>query len=265
MPEGDTVFVAATRLRAALAGQRLLETDFRVPRLATADLAGQSVADVVPRGKHLFVRTDAGWSLHSHLRLQGVWHLYRPGQRWAVRAHEVRVVLRTAPWVALGVRLPVCELLRTADEERVVGHLGPDPLGPDWDLDEAVRRLRGRPDLTIGEAVLDQRLIAGPGNVYKSEICFLRGVSPWSLTGDVPDLEGFVGLLARLLQANRTTGNQVTTGDPRPGRDRWVAERTGKPCRRCRTPIRMVHQPSYGMERPTYWCPNCQRGPVPSA
>jgi len=263
MPEGDTVFLAATRLRAALVGQRLLETDFRVPRLATTNLAGQSVTEVVPRGKHLFLRTDGGWSLHTHFRMQGEWHLYRPGQRWGAKAHEVRVVLRTAPWVALGVRLPVCELLPTGEEARVVGHLGPDPLGPDWDPDEAVRRLRGAPDLAIGEAVLDQRLIAGAGNVYKSEICFLRGITPWTPTGEVPDLEGFVALLARLLRANRATGNQITTGDPRPGRGRWVMERTGRPCRRCGTPIRMARQPSYGTDRPTYWCPSCQRGQGP--
>lgn len=265
MPEGDTVYLAATRLRATLAGERLLETDFRVPRLATADLSGQSVVDVASRGKHLLVRTDGGLTLHTHFRMQGEWHLYRPGQRWGVQAHEIRVMLRTEPWVALGVRLPVCELLRTADEAAVVGHLGPDPLAADWDPDEAVRRLRGAGDLTIGEAVLDQRLIAGPGNVYKSEVCFLRGVTPWTPTGEVPDLEGFVGLLARLLQANRTTGNQVTTGDLRPGRGRWVTERAGRPCRRCRTPIMMARQPSYGMDRPTYWCPSCQRGPGPPA
>jgi len=265
VPEGDTVFLTASRLRQALRGERLLGTDFRLPRLATVDLAGQVVADVVARGKHLFLRTDAGLSLHSHLRLQGEWHLYRPGQRWRVPGHEVRVLLRTEPWVGVGVRLPVCELLPTREEERVVGHLGPDPLGPGWDAAEVVRRLRqdlGRP---IGEAVLDQRVMAGPGNVYKNEICFLRGVTPWTPVGDVADLDGFVERLASLLRANRTIGRQVTTGDPRPGRDRWVAERGGLPCRRCGTPIGTARQASYGQDRPTYWCPNCQRGPTPPA
>jgi endonuclease VIII len=265
VPEGDTVFLTASTLRQALRGQRLIETDFRLPRLATADLTGQVVADVVARGKHLFLRTDAGLSLHSHLRMQGEWHVYRPGQRWRVPGHEVRVLLRTEPWVGLGVRLPVCELLPTGEEHRVVGHLGPDPLGTDWDAAEVVRRLRQDLERPIGEAVLDQRVMAGPGNVYKSEICFLRGLSPWTPVGEIEDPDGFVELLARLLRANRATGRQITTGDPRPGRDRWVTERAGLPCRRCGTPIRTARQASYGQERPTYWCPSCQPGPVPQA
>jgi endonuclease-8 len=265
VPEGDTVFLAAARLRAALVGQVLLETDFRLPRLATADLAGQRVVEVLARGKHLFLRTDAGVSLHTHFRLQGAWHLYRPGQAWAPPGHEVRVVLRTEPWVAVGYRLPVCELLATATDQDVVAHLGPDPLGPDWDPDEAVRRLLLEPDRAVGTAILDQSAIAGPGNVYKNELLFLRGIDPWTRVAAVPDLRGLVDLAARLMDANRATGNQVTTGDTRPGRDRWVQERAGRPCRRCGTAIERSRQASYGGERPTFFCPRCQPPAAPGA
>src|SRR5512132_4027302 len=232
MPEGDTVFLAATRMHAALAGQRLAATDFRVPRFATADLSGQVVREVAARGKHLLLRTDAGTTLHTHFKMEGAWHLYRPGERWRGPDFQVRAVLRTEPWVAVGFRLAICELLPTASEHEVVGHLGPDVLGPDWDPAEAVRRL--------------------------------RGVVPWTPVGKVEDLEGMVDLLKRLMEANRTTGNQITTGDTRPGRTHWVAGRAGKPCRRCGTPVRKADQPSYDGERVTYWCPTCQPGPGPA-
>jgi len=264
VPEGDTVFLAATRLHQALAGQRLLATDFRVPGAATADLAGQVVREVVPKGKHLLFRTDAGVTLHTHFKMEGVWHLYRPGERWRGPDFQVRAVLRTERWVAVGFRLAICELLPTEREHEVVGHLGPDVLGSDWDLEEAARRLRADPARAIGTALLDQRAVAGPGNIWKCELCFLWGVDPWAPVGEVRDLEGMLALLARMMAANRTTGNQVTTGDTRPGRTSWVAGRTGKPCRRCGTPIRKAEQESYDAERPTYWCPTCQPGPGPA-
>jgi formamidopyrimidine-DNA glycosylase len=263
VPEGDTVFLAATRLHAALAGQRLAATDFRVPQIATADLTGQVVGEVVARGKHLLFRTDAGVTLHTHFKMEGSWHLYRPGERWRGPAWQVRAVLRTEPWLAVGFRLAICELLPTGNEHQVVGHLGPDVLGPDWDAAEALRRLRADPDRAIGTALLDQRVMAGPGNVYKCETCFLRGVDPWTPVGRVDDLEGMVNLLKRLMEANRTTGSQITTGDRRPGRTSWVAGRTNRPCRRCGTRIRQAEQESYDAQRPTYWCPTCQPGPGP--
>jgi endonuclease-8 len=264
VPEGDTVLVAANRLHAALARERLLGTDFRVPRFATADLSGQTVREVAARGKHLLLRTDAGTTLHTHFKMEGAWHLYRPGERWRGPDFQVRAVLRTRPWVAVGFRLGVCELLATAREHEVVGHLGPDVLGPDWDAAEAVRRLRADPDRAIGTALLDQHAVAGPGNIYKCEVCFLRGVDPWTPVGQVDDLPGMVGLLKRLMEANRTTGRQVTTGDTRPGRSHWVAGRNGKPCRRCGTLVRKAEQPSYDADRVTWWCPTCQPGPGPA-
>jgi formamidopyrimidine-DNA glycosylase len=266
VPEGDTVLVAAARLHGALAGERLLATDFRVPRFATADLASQTVREVVARGKHLLLRTDAGVTLHTHLKMEGAWHLYRPRERWRGPDFQVRAVLRTAPWVAVGFRLGVCELLPTAREHEVVGHLGPDVLGADWDAAEAVRRLLADPERAIGTALLDQHALAGPGNIYKCEVCFLRGVDPWTPVGQVDDLPGMVDLLKRLMEANRAGGRQVTTGDTRPGRTHWVAGRNGRPCRRCGTPVRKAEQASYDADRVTWWCPTCQpgRGPAPA-
>jgi len=271
MPEGDTVLVAAARLHAALAGERLLATDFRVPRFATTDLGGQAVTEVAARGKHLLLRTDAGVTLHSHLKMEGAWHLYRPRERWRGPDFQVRAVLRTEPWVAVGFRLGICELLPTAREHEVVGHLGPDVLGADWDAAEAVRRLLADPDRAVGTALLDQRVLAGPGNIYKCEVCFLRGVDPWTPVGQVDDPAGMVDLLKRLMEANRTSGRQITTGDTRAGRTHWVAGRNGRPCRRCGTPIREADQESgagsrsasYDADRVTWWCPTCQPGTGP--
>lgn len=257
MPEGDTVHLAARKLDAALSGYALTRTDFRVPRVATADLAGQTVLETVARGKHLLTRTDGGVSLHTHFRMDGSWRLYRPGARWRGPAHEVRAVLETGSWVAVGHRLGIVELVRTEAEDAVVGHLGPDVLGPDWDPDLAAANLAREPDRAIGEALVDQRLLAGPGNVYKSEALFLRGVHPWMPAGRV-DLPALVGLVKRLMEANRETGRQVTTGDPRRGRGRWVYARGGDACRRCGTPIRQGMQGDAPEERVTYWCPGCQ-------
>ena len=259
MPEGDTVFLAAERLDAALAGETLVSTDLRVPRYATLDLSGRSVSNVVARGKHLLFRIDDGRTLHTHFKMEGSWHLYRPGQTWRGPDHEVRAVLATRDKVAVGFRLAVLEVIPTDKESEVVGHLGPDPLQPEWDQAEAVRRFRSRPDDEIGTVVLDQEVIAGPGNVYKSEVCFLRGIHPTTKVRDVADLDGLVALLARLMQTNRTTGMQITTGDTRRGHMQWVYGRAGQPCRRCNTIIERTIQPGYGGDRVTFHCPTCQK------
>jgi endonuclease-8 len=267
MPEGDTVWLVARRLREALAGRRLTRAELRVPALATADLSGRQVADVVPRGKHLMVRTEDGWTLHTHLRMDGAWRIYRPGERWGGGpTHQIRAVLANDHAVAVGYRLPVLELLATSAEDTVVGHLGPDLLGPDWDPDEAVRRLLAAPARPIGEALLDQRNLAGVGNVYKSELCFLRGITPWTPTGECPDPARLVALAHRLLDANKARHDHVTTGDLRRGRTHWVYGRAHHPCLRCGTPIRVLRQGQGSTptdDRVTYWCPSCQRGPAP--
>jgi formamidopyrimidine-DNA glycosylase len=258
VPEGDTVYVAATRLHRALGGRLLERTDFRVPALATADLSGRTLTAVVPRGKHLLFRIEGGMTLHTHYKMDGSWHLYRRGEAWRGPGFEVRAVLETSDRVAVGFRLPVVELIGTDAEADVVGHLGPDPLREDWDPHAALRLLAAEPDRQIGEVLLDQRVIAGPGNVYKSEVCFLHGVDPWTPVGDVSELPGLVDLLARLMQANKRTGTQITTGDTRPGRQRWVYGRAGRPCLRCGSKVRKGDQQGYGGERVTFWCPKCQ-------
>ena len=258
MPEGDTVYLAGTRLRRALAGQTLTRSEFRVPRYATTDLTGRVIEDVVIRGKHLLFRIEGGVTLHTHFQMDGSWHLYRPGEKWRGPDHQIRVLLETPEWTAVGFRMPVVELLPTSEEGTIVGHLGPDPLNdPEWDEAEVLRRLRADPDRSIAEALLDQRVMAGLGNVYKSETCFLRGVHPETKVGAVEDPEALVRLGARMLRANKTTGNQITTGIDRPGRRHWVYGRGGEPCRRCRTRIERSGG-GIGEERVTYWCPSCQ-------
>jgi endonuclease-8 len=259
MPEGDTVWLAGRRLNDALAGQRLTASDFRVPQLATTDLTGRTVLEVVSRGKHLLTRFDDDRTLHTHFRMDGTWHLYRPGARWRGGPDwQVRVVLATDQWQAVGYRLPVVDLLARAVEHRVVGHLGPDVLGTDWDIDEALRRLTAAPDREIGQALIDQRNLAGIGNLYKAESLFLARVSPWRQVREVPDLQAVVEQARRLLTLNRHHPAQVTTGVQRRGQEHWVFERAGKPCRRCRTRVSVAGQGTPPFERLTYWCRNCQ-------
>jgi endonuclease-8 len=264
VPEGDTIWLTAHRLHAALAGRALVRAELRVPQLATVDLVGRRVLEVVPRGKHLLTRLDGDTTLHSHLRMDGSWHLYGPGEPWRGGPdHQVRAVLGTGERTAVGYRLPVLALLPTADEAEVVGHLGPDLLGPGWDPAEALRRLAAEPGRPLGEALLDQHNLAGIGNVYVSELCFLRGVTPWTPYGLVPAPERLVALARRLLEANKARPGHVTTGDTRRGRTHWVYDRARRPCLRCRTPVRAGEHGPADRRRVAYWCPRCQRGPAP--
>ncbi|MEV1286972.1 DNA-formamidopyrimidine glycosylase family protein [Micromonospora sp. NPDC049679] len=263
MPEGDTVWNTARVLHRALAGGRLTASDFRVPQLATTDLAGWTVLEAVSRGKHLLLRMrhpdgDRDHTLHSHLRMDGAWRAYAPGERWGARpAHLIRVVLRTADAVAVGYHLHDLALVPRADEERLVGHLGPDVLGPDWDPAEAVRRIAAHPRQSIAEALLDQRNLAGIGNLYKAETLFLRGVWPWTSVAEVADLPTIVAAGQRLVAANRGRWTQSTTGSLRKGETTYVYGRRGRPCRRCGTLIEKAEQD----ERITFWCPRCQPRP----
>ncbi|MEV0177003.1 DNA-formamidopyrimidine glycosylase family protein [Streptomyces sp. NPDC050803] len=265
MPEGDTVWQAAQRLHGALAGEVLTRSDLRVPKLATADLTGRTVLDVTPRGKHLLTRVEGGLTLHSHLGMDGAWKVYGTRQRWSGGpTHQIRAVLATADRTAVGYRLPVLELLRTTDESRAVGHLGPDLLGPDWDPELALANVLKDPARPLGEALLDQRNLAGIGNIYKSELCFLLGVTPWLPAGALPaDRAAKLPVLAKkLLEANRDRPVRSTTG--RRGQDLFVYGRAPRPCLRCHTPIRSADQGDGSRERPTYWCPTCQSGPAPT-
>ncbi|MDI3406006.1 DNA-formamidopyrimidine glycosylase family protein [Streptomyces sp. B-S-A6] len=282
MPEGDTVHQAARRLHSALAGEILTRSDLRVPKYATADLTGRTVLDVTPRGKHLLTRVEGGLTLHTHLRMDGSWKVYAPGERWrGGPAHQIRAILGNAHHTAVGYRLPVLELLRTADEDRAVGHLGPDLLGPDWDADRAVRNLLADPARTLGEALLDQRNLAGIGNVYKSELCFLARATPWLPVGELPEdvPVRLVAAAKRLLEANRDRPDRTTTGRRDP--HLYVYGRAPRPCLRCGTPIQVTDRSAAttapetsapeasaretnAQDRITYWCPTCQQGPTPA-
>lgn len=265
MPEGDTVYLAGKRLRTALTGHSLVRGELRHPRLVEHDLAGRTVTGVASMGKHLFTRFDDGRSLHSHFRMDGSWHLYRPGMSWQRAAHEARAVLATEERVAVGFALHDMELLPTADESRLVGHLGPDLLDPDWSDDhaaEALRRFTARGDSEVGLVLLEQRVMAGVGNLYKTEVCFLHGLSPWTLTRDVSDPAGVIALSRELLLRNADRPEQSTTGDL--GRNQhWVFERGRHPCRHCGTRIRIAEQGDGVYVRVAYWCPTCQPGPTP--
>ena len=252
------MFATAARLHEALAGRVLTRTDFRVPRFATADLSGQAILEVVSRGKHLLVRTDGAVSVHSHLGMDGAWRLYAPGERWRGRSFEVRGVLETDRLLAVGHRLRRLEVLRTPAEAEALRHLGPDVLGPDWNAAEAIRRLITSPDREAGEALVDQSVMAGPGNVYRSEVCFLAGIDPRTRVGAVPDPAELVDLMKSLMERNRAGGKRDTTHDPRPGHELWVYGRRGRPCRRCGTPVRSFMQGPSGEERVAFACPSCQ-------
>lgn len=259
MPEGDTVWRACRRLDGLLAGRPLIRAEFRVPQLATTDLTGVMVHDVASRGKHQLFRFDNGWTLHTHFRMEGVWRTYARGRRWnGGPEHEIRALLVNDETAAVGYRLPVVELLPSADEDQVVGHLGPDLLGPDWSLDEALRRIRDQPERTIGEALLDQRNLAGIGTFYRAELLFLQGVHPRTPVADVTALPRMVQRGYALLNANKVRAQQSTTGDLRQDRRAYVFERQGQPCRRCGTRIQTEEFGTLGQERRSYWCPRCQ-------
>ncbi|PSR67221.1 DNA glycosylase [Nocardia sp. MDA0666] len=255
MPEGDTVYLAAARLRTALAGKTLTRSDFRVPRYATLDLRGSRVDSVGSYGKHLFVRTEK-LSIHTHLKMEGTWRVYRPGQRWTKPGFTARLILATADTEAVGFSLGLVEVLRLADEHTAVDHLGPDLLGPNWDAAEAVRRLRADPERPIGLALLDQTTMAGVGNIFRSEICFAERVHPATPVAAVPDLPGLVDAAHRILV-------RAAHHPPRPA---VVYGRRGQPCPRCGS---MVLVRTLGpeaasapaTERGIYFCPRCQPAP----
>lgn len=262
MPEGDTVWLAARRMHQALAGKELTRGELRVPQLAALDLAGRTVAEVVARGKHMLFRFTDGHTLRSHFRMDGSWRIHPAGQPWrGGPAFAVRAVLSTAQWECVGYRLYDLAYVPTSEEDSLVGHLGPDLLGPDWDAEEAVRRLVRDDEAEIGVALLDQRNLAGIGTLYRTEGLFLAGIRPQHSVGDIdPEaMSGIVDRIRRMMLHNRERPQQSTTGSLRRGETHWVFERDGRPCRRCGTPIARDEQGPVSQARVTYWCPTCQR------
>jgi endonuclease-8 len=256
MPEGDTVYLSGKNLHAALAGKTVTRFDLRVPAFATLDLTGEVIEAVVSRGKHLLMRVG-DYSIHSHLKMEGDWHLYRPESSWSKPAWQARAIIGTADWTAVGFSLGTLDVVARADEDTVVGHLGPDLLG-EWDAAEAARRLLANPETPVFVAVLDQRNLAGIGNEFANELCFLSGVAPTTPVAAV-DLDRVLTLASRLLHANKDRAIRSTTGDLRPKRTHWVYARAGLPCRRCGTTI--LHSqlgPTPLIQREVYWCPHCQ-------
>jgi endonuclease VIII len=275
MPEGDTLFRIAAGLRRALVGETVLEARARpgpmlrrVPDLSV--LAGLQVRAVESKGKHLLVRFGDGpgsRTLRTHLRMSGSWHRYRPGEPWRLPERRATVVLGTEHAVAVCFDCPTAELLTDAGlaRSKPLTTLGPDLLGPAFDADLALANLRDRGDVAIGEALLDQRALAGIGNVVRNEVLFMERVSPWapvrSLSGT--QLAGLVSAAQRVLRSAARDGDRTTTGDRRRGARLWVYGRAGRPCRRCGTRIEVSRQGE--LRRLIYWCPSCQPGPPPKA
>jgi endonuclease-8 len=266
MPEGDTVFLAGKRLGQAIAGKVLTRGEFRHPALATVDLAGRQVLGVRTVGKHIFTHFSGDLSLHSHLKMDGMWDVCPVGARWRHPAHHARVILATDGVQAIGFRLHDLKLLPTGEVLRLVEHLGPDLLDPQWTDEHAKRAtvaLAADPARELGLALLDQRIMAGIGNLYKVEMCFLLKVSPWTPVAEVNPAR-VVALGRKLLLANAWRHEQCTTGDMARGRRNWVYERTRQGCFRCGGRV-LVRDQGHDVQRgPTWFCPKCQPGPAPS-
>ena len=255
MPEGDSIFRAARTLDRALAGRTVTGFQSVFPRLTRSDhdrpLRGQTLERVTARGKHLLMWFSSGMVLHTHMRMKGSWHLYRPGERWMRPRNDMRIVIDTDRWQAIAFNVPVAEFVDARAVDRtMLDELGPDLLSNQFDRDEAVRRLQARATLEIADALLDQHALAGIGNIYKSEALHACRLSPFARVEHVPraQLEKVVIAARRLLKAHASD----TT---RPG-PRAVYGRNGQPCRLCGTTImRRAQGPN---ARSTYWCPRCQ-------
>jgi endonuclease VIII len=274
MPEGDTIFRAARTLDRALAGRTVTRFDSVFPHLTRVDddtpIAGRTVDRVESRGKHLLMWFSGGLVLRTHMRMHGSWHIYRPGERWQRPRFEMRIAIETAEIHAIAFTVPVAEFITGDDLARTqaIQQLGPDPLDEAFDAGEAARRLQARSEAEIADALLDQRAIAGIGNVYKSEVLFAGRVDPFLRVADVgaERIERLVDIAVRFMRANVVDGTTAaivtysglrrTTGRSDPSARLWVYGRAGQPCRRCGTPIARRKQGPHA--RSTYWCSRCQ-------
>src|SRR2546423_7317649 len=232
MPEGDTIFRTAAVLRSALEGKLVLGAQ---PE-GLKGLTGRTVSAIEPVGKHLVIRFDNGLALHTHMRMRGVWHVYRPGERWRRPAWQLKASLETADSVAVCFSAPIVELVR--DVASRVGHLGPDIVAEEWSPSVAVVRARQLNEMAIGDVLLDQRVVAGIGNVYRCESLWSRRINPWKPARDLDDetLQELFETARAAMRAN------LAGGVPRrfPGYGHGAVHgRRGRPCPRCGTPIRV--------------------------
>jgi endonuclease VIII len=278
MPEGDTIFRSARTLNRALGGKAV--TNFRTtfPLLARFDddtpLAGQVVDRIESRGKWVLIYFSGGGILATHMLMNGSWHIYRPGERWQQPSANMRIVIETSDFVAVGFSVPVAEMhtAQSLARERRIPPAASDVLRRDFDASSAVESLLACDDLELGEALLRQRVLAGVGNVFKSEICFAAGLNPFGKVATLSRQQAaeVVSIARRQLGENvlEESGNAIVTYRGRrrrtthrddPGESLWVYGRTGEPCRRCGEAIRRRLQG--GDARATYWCPHCQ--PMP--
>jgi endonuclease-8 len=274
MPEGDTIHRTAETLQRAIGGQTVTRFESVLPTLTRVDtdtpLRGRTIERVEARGKHVLIWLSGDLVLRTHMRMNGSWHIYRPGERWQRPHRDMRIVIETATMHAVAFTVPVAELV-TADEllqNDVVRNIGPDPLGDDFRAEEAIDRIQARGDTEIADVLLDQTAIAGIGNVFKSEVLFGARVNPFVRVQDLTrdQLAAIVDVAIRFMRANvganasggivTYTGMRRTTGRADPSARLWVYGRGGRPCRRCGTPISRQKQGPY--VRSTYWCTRCQ-------
>jgi endonuclease VIII len=273
VPEGDSIFKAARTLHRALAGKRVVHFESVFPALSRVhddtSLIGRTLESVSSAGKHLLMHFSGGLILRTHMRMNGSWHIYRPGERWQRPRRDMRVVIATADFVAVAFTVPVAEFIAADRLERhdELRQLGPDLLADDFDASAATARMRARSTESVADVLLNQRVMAGVGNVYKSEVLFACGVNPFLPIDRLDDetMYRLVTTARRLLVLNVSTalppmttygGLRRTTGRGNPSDRLWVYGRGGLPCRRCGTPISVK---KHGHDaRITYWCATCQ-------
>lgn len=263
MPEGHTIHRAARRIRSVLDGNVLERVEVRGTHLLQAKaeqrLRGATVTGVEARGKHLLLHVDRGWTVHSHLRMDGVWHLYRRGERWRRSRRRAWLMLGSGGWDAVNFDGPILQLHPTDELERVpsLAQLGPDVLAEPFDDARYLRRMRRAGDRELGDAVMDQRIVAGIGNIYKAETLFIAGVDPWRRVRDLGDDEllALREVATRIMQDGVLDARAITFRGPGPP-GRWAYGRSGQACRRCGS--RIASRPQGEDQRTTYWCPGCQ-------
>jgi endonuclease-8 len=274
LPEGDAIYRAARTLHRALAGETVIRFETRLAPLAVVDhaapIAGRAIERVESVGKHLLIAFADDLLLRTHMRMNGSWHIYRPGERWQAPAHSMRILIETANWVAVAFNVYAAEFIdaRGLPRNRALARLGPDLLG-EFDRELALASIRSQGDRPMHDVLLDQRVMSGIGNIYKSEILFLAGIHPDVPAGAVDEqrLGEMVDLAQKVLRANVSElagggittyrGLRSTTGRGKPEDRLWVYSRSGQPCRRCGA--RIASRKDGDAARVTYWCPGCQR------